>query len=201
MENHHAFLLFAPSLEEASLPQYCMNQSVDVQHLVRDRFSIDDARELSLQAQQTPIASPYRTFVISAGEIAVEAQNALLKLFEEPPRHARFYVVIPQTAHLLPTLQSRLMVKEGVQNAKESELFIAFLHMGLSERLELLALKTKAKDAAWVEAIVQGCEKFSLERKDEALMGTVLFVRRYLKTRGASAKMLLEELSLQLPLR
>jgi len=201
MENHHAFLLFAPSLEEALLPQDCMIQSVDVQHLVRDRFSIDDARELSLQAQQTPIASPYRTFVIKAGEIAVEAQNALLKLFEEPPRHARFYVVIPPTAHLLPTLQSRLMVKEGVQNLKESELFTAFLQMGLSERLELLALKAKAKDAVWTEAIVQGCEEFSLQRKDKALMETVLFVRRYLKTRGASVKMLLEELALSLPLR
>ena len=112
MNEHHAILIFADSLALSGIPDAYLEQGADVLHLIKDRFGIDDARELSEQASQTPFASSVRVFVIATNDVAVEAQNALLKLLEEPPQHARFYLILPPGSFLLPTLRSRLYEQE-----------------------------------------------------------------------------------------
>lgn len=200
MTDHHAWIMRASSLEAAPIPVAYQQQSVDVLHIVRDRFSIDDARELSAQAQQTPFQGNKRVFVIGCNALAVEAQNALLKLFEEPPVHALFYVVVPQTAQLLPTLESRLqIVKQSDEGAHADDHFKEFAQASYAERLLRIAQKTKEKDVQWIEAIVRGVEKVAHEERSKQLLQAVLFTRKYIETKGASAKMLLEELALLLP--
>ncbi len=199
MENHHAFITYASALSGAAIPEALKVQSVDTEHIICGRFSIDDARALSMRAQQTPLQSPNRVFVIVCEEIAPEAQNALLKLFEEPPVHTLFYVVLPQTAHVLPTLRSRFMLLDSHSAEQQTEDFALFAEAAYAKRVELIGAKTKDKDTQWVESIVQGCERAASETRQLPLMKAVLFVRRYIKTRGASPKMLLEELALLLP--
>lgn len=202
MLTHHAYLLFADGLSDASLPQEYKTPSIDVLHILRDRFSIADARELSGWAGQKPFESEKRVFIIVTEDIAVEAQNALLKLLEEPSPTALFYVIIPRTAALLPTLRSRLYELEDENEArKDNTAFIEFLHSSYGERMRLIAAKTKDKDVRWIEEVVAGVEKVASESRSEILLRGVLFVRQYVKKKGASAKMLLEELSLLLPPR
>ena len=95
MNEHHAILLYADSLDASHLPDAYKVQSPDILHIFVDRFSIDDARELTLLASQTPFSASMRVFVVVAHDIAVEAQHALLKLLEEPPQSARFYLILP----------------------------------------------------------------------------------------------------------
>lgn len=202
MNTHHAVLLHGTSIRESALPDVYKEQSVDVLHLCCDRFSIDDARELAVSVLQTPFASTERVFVLQARDIAVEAQNALLKLLEEPPAYAVFYLVIPQTASLLPTLLSRLHVERSeAKQSGETDAFTAFLRASYAERLACIGEKTKQKDQEWIEAIMEGCEQVATSSGNRSpfLLETVLFARRYGRTKGASAKMLLEELSLLLP--
>lgn len=206
MDTHHAFLAYANSIDESAIPEALKKQSTDVQHILRDRFSIDDARELSSLASLTSFEAPQRIFVIAANDIAVEAQNALLKLFEEPPAHARFYVVIPRVSMLLPTLLSRLFVFDpvrGAASADSNEAFASFAAASYGQRLEAIATKTKEKDSAWIEAILHGCESeaSSLGSTSASLLKAVLFARSYIRSKGASVKMLLEEIALDLPLR
>ncbi len=200
MTGHHAWITRALSVESSSIPDTYKKPSLDVLHVVRERFSIDDARELSELSLQRPFESEKRTFVIVTGEIAVEAQHALLKLLEEPPHSALFYILLPQTSVLLPTLQSRLMELISEKLTPENESFSQFEHASYAERLALVAQKATQKDTVWMEAIVTGCEKASHELKNATLMRTVLLIRRYLRTKGASDKMLLEALALSLPL-
>ncbi len=202
MDEHHATLLCADTLASAALPDAYRQQSADVLHVVRERFGIDDARELSAIASQTPFAAPVRVFVVVAGDIAPEAQNALLKLFEEPPKHARFYLIVPSVSFLLPTLRSRLHSPSGgASQDVYVDSFSAFRNASYGERLVLIAQLAKDKNREAMEAIIRGCEHAAQceDLQNAALLRSVLFVRTYSGSRGASLKMLLEELALTLP--
>ncbi len=206
MYAHHAYLSYAHSLETSGVPLEYQKSAIDVYHLVTPRLAIDDARSLTLLSEQRPFEAKKRVFVIVTSDIALEAQNALLKLFEEPPQYAEFYVVVPKTAFLLPTLKSRLatMTEEDERTAKNitNKTFDSFASLGYADRLTLIAEKTKAKDLVWIEAIVQGFEVATEKAttKKELMLKTVLLIRSYISSKGSSAKMLLEELALVLPL-
>lgn len=206
MEKHHAHLIFADSLDVSTLPVLYRTQSADVLHMSNDRFTIDDARELSRLAQQKPFEADLRTVVICTKDIAVEAQNALLKLLEEPPAHTQFYIVIKRTALLLPTLRSRLSTEEDTHHApsRENDAFASFKRSSYADRLASIAEKTKEKDAAWIEEILRGSEEYTQLHTSSAkgpILRSVVFIRNYLGSKGASSKMLLEELALTLPLK
>lgn len=204
MNTHHAILVYADGVESASIPEVYKKQSVDVQHIIRDRFSIDDARELSASALQTPFESEVHVFVILVRDIAVEAQNALLKLFEEPPIHSRFFIIGAPTLVLLPTLQSRLLIAGPAENvSEENETFTIFKNASYADRLLVIAQKTKEKDRVWISQILEGCEReYVLQNGRNAdLLKAILFVRTYIETKGASAKMLLEDIALRMPVQ
>src|SRR5665213_1598088 len=54
-------------------------------------FSVDDARALYSLAWQRPLVGEKKALIISASRLYHEAQNALLKLFEEPPADTLMY--------------------------------------------------------------------------------------------------------------
>ena len=199
--DHHAFLQFTNTLVDSLVPVEYLIPSVDVSHIVKETLSIDDARELIRQAYLQPFQEPNRVFVICIRNIASEAQQALLKIFEEPPRQSIFYVLLSPTAFLLPTLRSRLCVLESelaVGNADKNETFVSFLSESQAERLSGIETATKAKDVLWIEAILLGCEHQAQTSQNKRLLQSVITARSYLGSRGSSAKMLLEDLSLLL---
>ncbi len=72
-------------------------------------LGIDSIREVKNFLWQKPIYSAYRTVIIDGGEFLTdEAQNALLKVAEEPPPSALILLLIDDPERLRPTLQSRL---------------------------------------------------------------------------------------------
>lgn len=52
--------------------------------------------------------SSTKYIIIGSHEITDVAQNALLKLLEEPPLHIEFIIISPTKSILLPTVRSRL---------------------------------------------------------------------------------------------
>ncbi|MDP2598848.1 MAG: hypothetical protein Q8P49_03400 [Candidatus Liptonbacteria bacterium] len=72
-------------------------------------LGIDSVRELKNFLWQKPMVSARRTAVIDGGELLTpEAQNALLKITEEPPRSSLLILVTSDIDGLLPTISSRL---------------------------------------------------------------------------------------------
>lgn len=202
MNSHHAIVYIADTLGKSAVPAEYKIRSNDVSHIVVDRFSIDDARKLSLDALQKPVEAEHRVFVLVVTKLPEESQNALLKLFEEPPSQTRFHIVLPQEGILIPTLRSRVSVEESaVEDVAENTAFATFLHASYAERISHIAEITKKKDLPAIEHVVRGAENYvatdTLQNK--ALLVTVLYVREYIATPGASAKMLLEELALSVP--
>ncbi|HEV7121523.1 MAG TPA: hypothetical protein VGN56_01700 [Candidatus Paceibacterota bacterium] len=71
-------------------------------------FSVEDARRLSDLANRAAMNGERKAIVVSALRLFHEAQNAMLKIFEEPPAGTTLFLVIPSEGMLLPTLRSRL---------------------------------------------------------------------------------------------
>ncbi len=170
-----------------------------------ERFGIDESRELIALASLKNFNEA--VFLIGAASISSEAQQALLKLFEEPQKGTVFILLIPHGA-LLPTLKSRMLLyPESIVEFSRSDLLAKqFLKMGGEERSDFIAkmlkdeegLKERVRDFvnALEEKLVDG-HQMSLKVREG--LKDIAMVRDYLGDRSPSPKMLLEHLALSLP--
>lgn len=108
-------------------------------------FSVDDARRIASFASQAPARGEQKLIAIAAGRLFHEAQNALLKLFEEPSEGTTLVLIAPAEGILLPTLRSRL-IELPYEDAQVGAAAEAFLAASPEEREKLVAkLLTRAK--------------------------------------------------------
>jgi DNA polymerase III subunit gamma/tau len=69
---------------------------------------IDTIREIEADAKYAPLSSPCIVYLMDEVHQATkDAQNALLKILEEPPRHVYFILCTTDPEKLLPTVRSR----------------------------------------------------------------------------------------------
>ena len=69
---------------------------------------IDDIRELRDGIRFSPTKSKYKVFIIDEShQLTKEADNALLKTLEEPPKHAIFILATTEIQKMIPTIISR----------------------------------------------------------------------------------------------
>src|SRR5262249_18843612 len=89
-------------------------------------ITIEQVRQLVSSLALSPYAAHSTRLVLidDAHQLTVEAQNALLKLVEDPPAATRFVLAAEQLEALLPTMRSRLI---GVHFAPVPEADIAKL--------------------------------------------------------------------------
>jgi hypothetical protein len=162
-------------------------------------------RALRADALVKPLEAPIRTFVLVARDWPSEAQNALLKLLEEPPSSAEFILVVPRVDVLLPTVRSRVLLSTrselAVSAPEVSPVFQTFLASSYAVRLECIASWAKDKAITDMEHVLRGAEEYAHARalSHPAVLGSVIAVRGHFSQSGAARKMLLEEIALTLP--
>lgn len=71
-------------------------------------FSVDDARRL-IDTASLSGSGGHKVIIASMTRIFHEAQNALLKILEEPPEGALIILCVPSEGIFIPTLRSRLL--------------------------------------------------------------------------------------------
>lgn len=191
----HAYLLIASSIETSSLPSGLKKEDTDIAHISKPSFGIDDARLLTAMSSSRGWKNG-RQFVIFAESMTEEAQNALLKLFEEPPQDTIFYLIVPSPSILLPTLLSRLVRSEETTEGLKDSLTAEFMEMSYGERLDLIANLAK-KDSDSLKRLVINLSKVNIN--NPKTKKSLLLATKYISNRGASKKMLAEELALSLP--
>lgn len=196
---HHAWLITASTLAASGLPTEYLTTSADVVHVHTAQLGIDEVRSLTQQANQRSVTGSGRVFVIVASNLTVQAQNALLKLFEEPPAACQFYLLVPSESVLLPTLRSRLATKAvPLVSGDVLPEVRAFFAAEYKDRLETIAERIKEKDQNWIDGVVS----VALTVPTEAVaQRAVVAVAASYRSPGAAKKMLLEELALVLPPR
>ncbi|MEK7193830.1 MAG: AAA family ATPase [Patescibacteria group bacterium] len=75
----------------------------------KESVGIDEIRSLQNFLYQKPVFSPKRTVIIrDAEDLTPEAQNAILKILEEPPAQSLIIFIANNYDNLFPTVLSRL---------------------------------------------------------------------------------------------
>lgn len=197
-------LIISDSLEDSGLPERLLYPALDIRHIITETFGIDEARTLKEESTKTAFAGSECVFVIATKKITIEAQNALLKQFEDTPTSCGFYLVIPHESLLLPTLRSRFVsvIKSHDKNHRsDGEKFLA---LSYKERLQLIA--DKAKDnPSYLEnlplMVARSLKSQGSWLQDKESKEALLLCESYVRIRGASRKMLLENLALSLPVK
>ncbi len=74
----------------------------------REDFKIDDAKEVIAQSYLT--REKQSLIILAANKYNHAAQNALLKIIEEPPSKIQFILIAKNKNALLPTIRSRMRI-------------------------------------------------------------------------------------------
>ncbi len=171
-------------------------------------LDIDTARKIISWAQ-----APYndeRIALISFHTAGTPAQNAMLKVLEEPRPGTRFVLLTSNVANLLPTIMSRvhhMRSEEGEVNLdrKHAEEFLRTSHafrMKLSFVVDLLACVDEEgrKDREAVRSFLLSIAgELSAARVAPHYIQETLELASYASDPSASGKALLEYLTLLLP--
>jgi hypothetical protein len=166
-----------------------------------DTLGIDEARELTSWAINKPLGKR-KVAIISTEVFTSEAQNALLKLFEEPPVGTYFFVIVPNASVILPTLLSRVRVLAQSEEGESEKKLKLFLESPIAERLKMIAPLVKGKDKERARNLIRFLEKQISEmpnsEKKTNMAGKILESERFISTRGGSMKLILEYLAVSL---
>ncbi len=188
-----------------------------------ERFGIDEARELIALSSLKNFTDA--TFFIGASAITTEAQQALLKLLEEPQEGTTFVLLVPHGS-LLPTVKSRMETypQHAGQNGLASpaterhadlqdeenrgpfgrHAAEKFIRAAGKERSDMIAAMLKDDEGLKdrVRDFVNGLEAELARQKPSPKqrqgLEDVAMVRNYLGDRSPSLKMLLEHLAISL---
>lgn len=202
---HHAYLVLGDKKETDNIIGALFNKlgiesigNPDVVFWTGEKFGIDEARVLKARAESKAFVDK-KIFVISSTQITPEAQNALLKLFEEPTQNTHFFI-LSRRNNLLPTLLSRLQLLDLHSGVKIREEVEEFLKSDISERLQFI--KNNLDDESFylpdfLEELVVALKEHGALSKDKKK--TFDFIK-FSNDPAANTRMILEHLALTLPL-
>lgn len=113
----------------------------------KGEFKIKHAREA---IDESCIAeSVLKTIILAADKFNIEAQNALLKVLEEPPNNVKFILITKYKSAILPTILSRLLLtnKRTKSDIPSFDLDINHLTLeGIMDFLENLGFQMKREE-------------------------------------------------------
>ncbi len=164
-----------------------------------ESFGIDNGRELQAQASRKAVLGNMQIFVIAFSSITSEAQNALLKLFEEPAEGVHFFIITGSSEIFLPTLKSRFQIikLKSILDANKA-LADDFVKASKGSRIKLLQDIIENKDKQQALDFLNDLESALYQNKsrDIEAFEAIQKSRDYLRGRAPSVKMLLENISL-----
>jgi DNA polymerase III delta prime subunit len=208
---HHAYLLEGEKehIRESLLNfieqtlKHPIQGNPDFWHEKFESFAIDDARKLREMQSVKPLVHPRKIFIAEVFTMTVEAQNALLKIFEEPAEGTHFFLLADSADTFLPTLRSRMIViaNEAAHDQKNTAAK-KFLESTHAERISFVTSIIEEKDKAAASKLIDGLI-YELGKKPQtyaSVLQELLQARSFLSDRSPSLKLILEHISLILPI-
>ena len=193
----------------------------DFSQIVIDNFKIDEAFELRAMSTNKGFSTAKKVFIICANTFSLDAQNVLLKMFEEPIENTHFFLVVPDTNSLLKTVVSRFYVISARQDlAEETKEAEKFFSMPLQKRIDFikeLLVEPEEEDPEGNEIVVLDSTRskalkflnaleLTLHKKlmsktvfDTGFFEQIFKVREFLRMPGSSTKTLMESVALVVP--
>lgn len=211
---HHVFLIEGnhedtkPALVGFLEEEFGIKAAGDPDFRMEDfpSFGIDESRELKAMSLRRSFAEgAKKIFLVMSDSLTLEAQNSLLKIFEEPTADTHFFILTPSAQFFLPTLLSRVVVvSRGISRGDFDEVE-KFLKESYPKRLEMaLELSKDAPRAAkFLDEIIRFYYEKGLKAQRTNAETRVLELadryRTYAHSRAPSLKMIFEHLALIAP--
>lgn len=176
-----------------------------------DTLLVNDAKKLTDIQTRKQVGSDIAVFVITCNSITEEAQNALLKVMEEPTLGNHFFFILPYTNTLLPTIVSRaVLIKHNSVIESDFPSYKELVKTSLKDRMTLV---TKIMGDIKKENLTKGdAQQFTLnllrDMNEEFMSGKMELAGvlkdaqksvKYINNKGASVKNILEHLMLLIP--
>jgi hypothetical protein len=201
-------------IETVNNPDFC--------HMIFNSFNVEDARNLKSKSSEKGFSSQKKIYIISINNFLLEAQNTLLKMFEEPIENTHFFLIVPDINSLLKTLVSRFYLispkSDLGEEIKKAEKFIlmptrdriTFLKDLLVEEDEydefsLVNTNTpRLKALNFLNALEISLHNKYFKTETKMIKNPVFFnqifkAREFLRMPGSSAKNLMESVALSIP--
>jgi hypothetical protein len=208
---HHAYVCEGPQSALDALAQdarerfgFAGEHSPDAHVRGFEKFGIDESRWL-IETGALRASGGRALFVLGLASVTSEAQQALLKLLEEP-QEGSVYVVLAPHGTLLPTVRSRMLAYPARIGADASaDDARKFLALGGKERSDFIAKLLKNDEGAkervrdFVNSLEAALHEKAGGAKAREALGDIAMARGYLQDRSPSLKMLLEHLAVALP--
>lgn len=210
--SHHAYFIHsfkdgAQKLKDFLKKEFHIDhhQNPDFYHEKFEVLGIDESRRIKeMHLSKSFAEGNKRIFIIETSGMTHEAQNSLLKIFEEPNEHSHFFLIMPSIEVLLPTLRSRLLVLDKTEEKESSSEIEKFLKLSKKDKVAFvddLAKRISDEDATKSDAqeFLAELEKAlyvrGVEKNSKALQA-ILKARDYMNDRSPSVKQLLEYVAL-----
>lgn len=178
-------------------------------------IGIEDIKYMQKKIFLKPIKSEQKAIIIDEAELlTIEAQNALLKILEEPPEHTLLILSTTTKETLLPTILSRCKIvqleeEQTKLSEKEQEGLQTFLEalpeMGIGERLKKAETLAKDKDKAieWITKLILVARETMLQsnlemKESSTLIKQLQSLHTTLKTTNVNPRFAIENTLLQL---
>jgi len=219
---HHAYGISVRNLALDELSLLFKDRELSYLYVKKyHQMSVADVREIR-ELQRERSEHP-KVFIISWNLIFRDAQNALLKILEEPADNTYSIIVCPSIRELLPTLQSRLEEVSYVPPSlpplfwggnNQSDQLVSidasqFLKSDLALRFEMIKSFLSSVDEGENGEYHQAAHLFldELERRmvlngqylQSEVWNVLVHARQYLSRNGSSIKMILDLVALYLP--
>ena len=217
---HHAYAIFGEKKVKEEVEAFLVKElkfpitkNADFWQGEYNVFKIGDSRVLNEAHVNKPVKYDKKVFVVYANFITKDAQNSLLKIFEEPTPDTVFFLVLPEATGLISTLKSRLIFGKGGgdDTASQAE---AFLSAKVGKRMEIVAkivkdIKDEKMNKAGAIKFIKNIEKvvkdnLKVKNAHNARSGSLLAIEdlekaiSYASDESPSIKVILEHLALVL---
>ncbi|WP_107708017.1 DNA polymerase III subunit delta' [Campylobacter concisus] len=112
---------------------------------ISDDFLLENAKDVIAEAYIAE--KDEKILVIHASSFRTEAQNALLKIIEEPPRNIKFIIVTQSKNLLLPTIRSRMLIENNLIKKPKITLDLNLKSLSLKELTNFIDQKIADEQA------------------------------------------------------
>ncbi|WP_149717635.1 DNA polymerase III subunit delta' [Campylobacter concisus] len=117
----------------------------NLRFFISDDFLLENTKEVIAEAYIAE--KDEKILVINANSFRTEAQNALLKIIEEPPRNIKFIIVTQSKNLLLPTVRSRMLIENNLIKKPKVTLDLNLKTLSLKELTSFIDQKIADEQA------------------------------------------------------
>lgn len=178
-----------------------VNANPDFLLVEKQVLGIGEVRDFERWVIGKPFTGEVKVSLITVKSITFEAQNALLKVLEEPPLGTYIFINLESLGGLLPTFLSRVRILESSKVSETADKSagiqgLKFLRSGIKEKLSIIRSLSKKEDKNEMKELIKNLEEVSYKNNFKPNdLKNIITAKIFASGRGSSPKMLLEWLS------